>query len=254
MEVAAEGRSQLRYGRARRGPHLWTAPPRPPPHRRRRTGPLRRRRRSRGAALLPRRSAADPVTGHLYVARPQPPHRRVHPLGGIRQGLRLGRRPGAVNETQEVRVRAGAEPSSSASKEPKPRTCPSTPRRRSAGRPQRAADDRRCRRRNRRHRGARQRRTATPFLYVVAFKGSLAGTNVEQLSAEDGATPLSEGNPSPNWKPAPETTEPPPAPASSPAPPNRAAGRAQKAPGPARRSLSTARSPSAPKATSTSPK
>jgi hypothetical protein len=159
-----------------------------------------------GQLFGPQGIATDPTTGHVYT--PEEGNNRVSeftPWGNFVKAFGWDVAPGAVNEQQEVRVRAaegqfkltfGASPiptsdlafdaPGSASEGPgsveaalnalpsiggaggsvSVKAVPGT------------ADG------------------IAPFIYIVAFKGSLAATNVAQLSASNGTTPLSGGVPS----------------------------------------------------------
>jgi DNA-binding beta-propeller fold protein YncE len=162
-----------------------------------------------GAGQLsgPQGIAADPTTGHVYIAEGEQGNRIsvFTPWGNFVKAFGWDVAPGAVNEQQEVRVRAsegqfkltfGEPPSStpdlafdapgSESEGPgsveaalnalpsiggaggsvSVSAVPGTP------------------------------NGITPFIYVVTFKGSLAATNVAQLSVSNGTTPLSGGVPS----------------------------------------------------------
>jgi hypothetical protein len=150
-----------------------------------------------GQFSFPENSVADPVTGHLYVADPN--NNRIDeftPWGEFVKAFGWDVAPGAVNEQQEVRVRAGAGTFklgfgvSETGDLPFDATAAEVQSALNAlstiggaggsvsieealGKPE----------------------TATPFVYVVVFKGSLAGKDVAQISAENGVTPLSAGNP-----------------------------------------------------------
>ena len=149
-----------------------------------------------GQLSFSRPRAADPVTGHLYVTDGNSRIDEFTPWGEFVKAFGWDVAPGAVNEQQEVRVRAGAgtfKLSFGASTTVDLSFDATEPEVQSAlnalasiggaggsvtvteqlGNPS----------------------TATPFIYVVAFKGSLAGKDVAQLSATSGSTPLSAGNP-----------------------------------------------------------
>jgi len=157
-----------------------------------------------GQLDVPEGVAADLVTGHVYVA--EIGNNRISeftPWGNFVKAFGWDVSPGAVNEQQEVRVKAasgqfrltfgasttgdlafnapGSESEGSGSVEAALNALPSIG-------------------------GAGGEVSVeavpgtpdgkTPFIYVVAFKGSLAGTNVGQLTATNGTTPLSGGVPS----------------------------------------------------------
>ncbi len=144
------------------------------------------------------RPASDSVTGHVYVTEGQ--NNRVSeftPWGGFVKAFGWDVAPGAVNEQQEVRVRAaegqfrlsfGADTTadlpfnaSGAEVEAALNGLPSI----SGG-------------------GGSVSVTAVPgnvsgtthFIYVVSFQASLAATDVTQLGATNGTTPLGGGAPS----------------------------------------------------------
>ncbi|MET0307018.1 MAG: hypothetical protein ABW196_12440 [Solirubrobacterales bacterium] len=153
-----------------------------------------------GQLNLPHGIATDPVTGHVFVADADASNNRVSeftPWGNFVKAFGWDVAPGAVNEQQEVRVRAASgqfkltfgastttdlafdAPGSAvqaalnalpsiggAGGEVSVQAVPGTP------------DGK------------------TPAIYVVAFKGSLAATNVADLTATNGATPLDGGVPS----------------------------------------------------------
>jgi hypothetical protein len=142
--------------------------------------------------------AADPITGNIYVGGFG--NNRIDeftPWGEFIKAFGFGVAPEPVNEQQEVRVRAAAG-------QFKLNFGAST----TAGLPFDA--------------GAEEVETAldglasiqsgggsvsvveipgspegsTPYVYILTFKGSLAGTDVNQVLAADGSTPLSGGSPS----------------------------------------------------------
>jgi hypothetical protein len=160
-----------------------------------------------GELTSPGGIGADPITGHVFVAESGANGRisEFTPWGNFVKAFGWDVAPGAVNEQQELRVRAatgqfkltfGASPTTttdlafnapgSASEGPgsveaalnalpsiggaggevSVETVPGTP------------DGK------------------TPYIYVVSFKGSLAGTNVGQLTIANGTTPVSGGAPS----------------------------------------------------------
>lgn len=149
-----------------------------------------------GQLSLPKSGAADPTTGHLYVVSSD--NARVDeftPWGEFVKAFGWDVAPGAVNEQQELRVRAGAGQfrlGFGAS------TSADLPFDASAAAVEAALN------------GlasiggaggtasviAAPGSASTPSVYVIAFKGALAGSDVAQLNATDGATPLSGGVPS----------------------------------------------------------
>jgi hypothetical protein len=150
-----------------------------------------------GQFVRPGASAADPVTGHLYVLDSF--NSRIDeftPWGEFVKAFGWDVAPGAVNEQQEVRVRAGA---GAFKLNFKGAETPDLPFDATAKEVKSALDGLSS------IGGAGGSvtvgslsgdvETATPFIYVVAFKGSLAGKDVAQLTAENGVTPLSAGNP-----------------------------------------------------------
>lgn len=151
-----------------------------------------------GQLSLPTGSATDPVTGHVYVGAIGN-HGRIDeftPWGGFVKAFGFDVAPGSVNEQQEVRLRASAgafrlEFGSSSTSD--------LPFDASAGEVENALDALP----NVSAGGGAvsvsalpgNASTSTPGIYVVAFKGSLAGTDVPQLAATSGTPPLSGGNP-----------------------------------------------------------
>jgi NHL repeat len=159
-----------------------------------------------GAAQLtrPKGIATDPTTGHVYIADEGNDRISVFtPWGNFVKAFGWDVAPGAVNEQQEVRIRAstgqfkltfgasttpdlplnapGSESEGPGSVEAALNTLPSIG---GAG-------------------GSVSVSAVpgtpdgvTPFIYIVAFKGSLAATNVAQISVSNGTTPLSGGVPS----------------------------------------------------------
>jgi hypothetical protein len=148
---------------------------------------------------LPDTIAADPITGHVYTPDSNNRINEFTPWGGFVKAFGWDVAPGAVNEQQEVRVRAaagqfklsfgafttadlafdapGAESEGPGSVEAALDALGSIGGisvEEVTGTPD----------------------GKTPFIYVVAFKGSLAGTNVAQLTATNGTTPLGGGSPS----------------------------------------------------------
>jgi hypothetical protein len=150
-----------------------------------------------GAGQLrePRAAATDPVTGHLFLA--EDANNRVSeftPWGGFVKAFGWDVAPGAVNEQQEVRIQAsggqfklsfeaqqtGNLPFSASAQEVREglEALASIP-----------------------SEGVGVKRVAgvldgsVPVIYVVSFKGTLAGTDVAQLQALDGTTPLGGGTP-----------------------------------------------------------
>jgi len=158
-----------------------------------------------GQLKLPAGVATDPVTGHVYTAESGANNRisEFTPWGNFVKAFGWDVAPGTVNEQQEVRVRAaegqfklsfgasttpdlafdapGSESEGPESVEAALNALPSIG---GAGgevnvNPVPGTPD-----------------GKTPFIYVVAFKGALAGTNVSQLTTTNGTTPLSGGVPS----------------------------------------------------------
>lgn len=149
-----------------------------------------------GAAQLnnPRGIAADPVTGHVFVV--ESANRRVSeftPWGDFVKAFGWDVAPGAVNEQQEVRVRAT---SGQFKLSFGPDTTADLAHDASAAEVEAAltglasigpggvvvtlapAPD-----------------GATPSVYVITFKGALAATDVAELAAANGAVPLGGGSP-----------------------------------------------------------
>ena len=149
-----------------------------------------------GAGQLnnPRGIAADPVTGHIFVV--ESANRRVSeftPWGGFVKAFGWDVAPGAVNEQQEVRVRAD---SGQFKLSFGPDTTADLPSDSTAAAVEAALN------------GlgsigaggvtvtaAPGVEGATPSVYVVTFKGSLAATDVAQLVATNGSVPLGGGSP-----------------------------------------------------------
>jgi hypothetical protein len=142
--------------------------------------------------------ASDPVTGHLYAA--DQGNNRISeftPWGDFVRAFGWDVAPGAVNEQQEVRVRAatgwfklrfGAD------------TTADLPFNATAAEVEAALNGLASILGGGGSAGVKAVLGTpdgkTPSIYVVAFKGSLAGTDVAQLVAEEGTTPLSGGVPS----------------------------------------------------------
>ncbi len=148
-----------------------------------------------GQLTLERGIASDPTTGHVYTAESSPSGNRISeftPWGEFVKAFGWDVAPGAVNEQQEVRVRAaagqfrlhlGAESSGDLGFDAKASEVQAAlgalgsvgAGNVSVEAVKGTADG------------------ATPFIYVVSFKGALAATDVAQLEAVDGTTPLSGG-------------------------------------------------------------
>jgi DNA-binding beta-propeller fold protein YncE len=153
-----------------------------------------------GQLNAPRGIATDPVTGHLYTS--DEGNNRINeftPWGNFVKAFGWDVAPGAVNEQQEVRVRAasgqfkltfgasttgdlafdapGSESEGPGSVEAALNALPSIGEVNVEAVP--GTPD-----------------GKTPFIYVIAFKGSMAGTNVAELTIANGTTPLSGGVPS----------------------------------------------------------
>jgi hypothetical protein len=156
-----------------------------------------------GETKFPHEVALDPITGHVYVSEIE--NQRISEFtawGSFVKAFGWDVAPGAVNEQQEVRVRAsagdfrlsfegsttndlpfnapGSEADGSGSIEEALEALPSIG-------------------------GAGGEVTVTevpgtlngvtPYIHVIAFGGSLAATNVGQLTASNGSIPLSGGSP-----------------------------------------------------------
>ena len=153
-----------------------------------------------GQLMLPRGIATDPTTGHVFTAESAGAGgtsriSEFTPWGEFVKAFGWDVAPGAVNEQQEVRVRAaggqfklsfGADASTdlpfNANAEAVKVALEALP---SIG-----AGDIAVKAVSGNLSGS------TPFIYVVSFKGALAATNVAQLGAVNGTTPLSDGVPS----------------------------------------------------------
>jgi DNA-binding beta-propeller fold protein YncE len=150
-----------------------------------------------GQLRLPLGVASDPVTGHVFVIERQ--NDRVSeftPWGGFVKAFGWDVAPGAVNEQQEVRVRAsegefklefGADATadlpfdaSGAEVEAALNGLASI----SGGGGSVSVNS-----------VEGNPDGTTPYVHVIVFKGSLAGTNVAQLVAEEATTPLGGGVP-----------------------------------------------------------
>ncbi len=156
-----------------------------------------------GQLAAPRSIGTDPVTGHVFTTDNNSRISEFTAWGNFVKAFGWDVAPGAVNEQQEVRLRAStgqfkltfngspttdlafnapgsasegggsveaalnALPSiGDAGGEVSVQAVPGTP------------------------------DGATPYVYVIAFKGSLAGTNVNEITVSNGATPLGGGDPS----------------------------------------------------------
>lgn len=148
-----------------------------------------------GQLSVPSQSAADPVTGHIYISDYS--NNRIDeftPWGAFVKAFGGNVAPGAVNEAQEVRVSAGAGTfkltfgADTTSDLPFDATAEQVQSALEAlasiGGGQVSVSA-----------ALGNAATSTPFVYVIVFKGSLAGTDVAQITAVNGATPLSAGNP-----------------------------------------------------------
>ncbi len=155
-----------------------------------------------GQLSFPEGIALDPVTGHVYVV--EPGGSRVSeftPWGNFVKAFGWDVAPGAVNEQQEVRVKAAEGQFRLSLGGPTTADLPFN----ATGAEVEAALN-----------GLASIGGAggsvnvkavpgttdgtTPYVYVVAFKGSLAGTNVAQLAVLDGTTPLDGGDPSTSFE------------------------------------------------------
>ena len=141
--------------------------------------------------------AADPHTGHFFI--PDTADNRIEeytPWGRLVKAIGWDVAPGAVNETQEVRVRASegtfrlsfegkqtAELSYRASGEEVQAALNSLESIEGPGGEVSVTES------------VGSPDGAVPYLYVVAFKGALAGADVEGLEIEDGAEALAGGEP-----------------------------------------------------------
>lgn len=142
--------------------------------------------------------ATDPVTGDVLVGGSG--NSRVAeftPWGGFVKAFGWDVAPGSVNEQQEVRLRAGAGDFRLGFEGDQTGDLPfdATGEEVQAGLdglPSVAGPGGNVEVEERPGNAA----TQTPYVYVVTFKGSLAGTNVPQLAVENGSVPLSGGNPS----------------------------------------------------------
>jgi DNA-binding beta-propeller fold protein YncE len=151
-----------------------------------------------GQLNVPRGIATDPATGHVYVTeRFGNRISEFTPWGDFVKAFGWDVAPGAVNEQQEVRVRAAAGqfklsfkgdttgdlPFNAAAPEVETAL---------ASLPSIGAGGVRV--------GGNSGITSgtTPFIYVVTFEGSLAATDVSPITASDGTTPLGGGVPSPS--------------------------------------------------------
>jgi hypothetical protein len=151
-----------------------------------------------GKLEIPLGPATDPVTGHILIAGPEINSRidEFSPWGEFVRAFGWDVAPGAVNEQQEIRVRAaegqfelsfesdttGDLPfdASAAEVESALNALPSIG---GSGGTVSVTD----------HPGLVS--TDTPWVYVVAFKGALAGTDVPELTIQQGSEPLGGGAP-----------------------------------------------------------
>ncbi len=156
-----------------------------------------------GQFSTPRSIATDPVTGHVFTADN---NRRINEFtawGNFVKAFGWDVAPGAVNEQQEVRVRAssgqfkltfgastttdlafnapGSASEGAGSVEAALNALPSI------GGPGGEASVQAV---------PGTANGVTPYVYVIAFKGSLAATNVADITAANGTTSLSGGDPS----------------------------------------------------------
>ncbi len=159
-----------------------------------------------GQLNFPNSIASDPTTGHVYVLGLGGGNNRIDeftPWGNFVKAFGWDVAPGAVNEQQELRVRAaagqfnlsyegsttpdlafdapGAENEGPGSVEAALNNLPSIG---GAGASVSVSEV------------PGTANGTSPYVYVIAFKGSLAGKDVPQLSAGGGGVPLSGGNPS----------------------------------------------------------
>ncbi|HMJ71908.1 MAG TPA: hypothetical protein VK471_00940 [Solirubrobacterales bacterium] len=152
----------------------------------------------------PRQIATDPTTGHVFIADNNNRINEFTPWGTFVKAFGWDVAPGAVNEQQEVRVRAaegqfklsfgasttadlafdapGSESEGPESVEAALNALASI-----GGAGGEVSVEAVVP-------GAPDGRT--PYVYVIAFKGSLAATNVAAITAVNGTTPLSGGDPS----------------------------------------------------------
>ena len=150
-----------------------------------------------GQVTIPRSGATDSVTGHVYVS--DPVHSRINEFtawGGFVKAFGWDVAPGAVNEQQEVRVRAvgGQFRLSFGSGGPGVSETGNLSFDASAAEVQAALNSLS----NISGGGGNVAVTEitgtpnglTPYVYVITFKGSLAATNVAQIAAASGTTPL----------------------------------------------------------------
>jgi hypothetical protein len=149
-----------------------------------------------GQLKLPNAMASDPTTGHLFVPDTNNRINEFTPWGAFVKAFGWDVAPGAVNEQQEIRVRAtagqfklsfGADSSadlpfdaSAAEVETALNGLASIG---SGGGVVSVKE------------AIGAANGVTPFIYVVVFKGTLAGKDLAQLSAANGTTPLSGGVP-----------------------------------------------------------
>jgi hypothetical protein len=150
--------------------------------------------------VLPGSSAADPVTGQIYVLDSGNLSSRISeftPWGQFIKAFGWDVAPGAVNEVQEVRVRAGAGafkltfgadttadlPFDASATQVKSalEALPSI----GGASGQVAVTE-----------NPGSTLSEAPAIYAIVFKGSLAGIDVGQIAASNGSTPLSGGVPS----------------------------------------------------------
>ncbi len=168
---------------------------------------------SEGAAAgqleLPSGIATDPVTGHVYIASTSL-HTRVDeftPWGEFVKAFGWDVAPGAVNEQQEVRVRAAAgqfKLTFGASTTPDLAFDAPGSEAEGSGSVEAALDALSSIGGAGGSVSVRAVPGTTdgvvPYVYVVAFRGALAGSNVAQLAISNGTTPLSGGVPSPGFE------------------------------------------------------
>jgi hypothetical protein len=149
-----------------------------------------------GKIAFPWGVGSDPVTGHLYVV--EDANNRVSeftPWGEFVKAFGWDVAPGAVDEVQEVRVRAGEgqfrlKLGGGESGDLEVGTSGEELEAELEGQAAIGPSNVEVRERPGTTDGL------TPFVYVVEFEGSLAGSNIAELEVVDGTTPLAGGVPS----------------------------------------------------------
>ncbi len=156
-----------------------------------------------GQLEIPQGPGTDPVTGHILIASPAINNRidEFSPWGEFSRAFGWDVAPGAVNEQQEIRIRAaegsfrlgfegdttGDLPFDAAGAEVEA-ALNGLPSIEGAGGNVTVSE----------HPGLVS--TNTPWVYVVAFKGALGGTDVEELTIQQGSTPLAGGVPTTSFE------------------------------------------------------